>query len=318
MFARKELFAFTTLTGFDIIASQLKPLSLRQSLRQQMSNDLDYINIEFLGAVVNGQIFNLRISKDKFAGKYSYLDGNNQQWMWTAFDTNFITTYNEEYIKSKAEILTDIINDQKNPDGSKNPHVRVFICQNLGVTKDLSQDYGYQYLLPSGSKDSRNWIPRTTSYGYEVSYIDIDLRNGADLEWQQIKLRYLAMLSLSIEEDPRYLGNKHLSFIMKKWNPDIQASIDDPNSICVFNHKFIAKFQPLFSRDGAPEVQQSVRYQKITLTGSYEDVSWHSDWSTRWANNQKFIPIWASSRKINLILFDHYHNFINEYRNRAD
>lgn len=152
---------------------------------------------------------------------------------------------------------------------------------------------------------------------FEVSYIDIDLRGGADLEWQQVKLRYLALLSIMVESDNAYLGSKYQIFIMKKWNADIQASIDDPNSIAVFDHKYITRFQPIFSRPGAVDTSK-VRYQEIKLSGYYEDTSWDSKWSNRWSKDSNFIPIWASTNFPKINDFEYYSNFIRAYKTRND
>jgi len=278
--------------------------------------------IYFYSSIVDGEVFNLKFGKNDFNGKLTQMNGNPAAAWWSALDIDYIEQYNKKIIDKRVEVLKDLIESQASVQGGSKK-VRIFIGQNLGISSDLSTDYGYQYI--EATKDASEWIPQTSSMRSRItgpSYVDISFEDGVDQQWEMTKLRYLVLLSLATEEEftsgsgtNRESGYNYRDFIFIIKKAD--STVDDKNYMAYFNHKYIRSSETILphSNEGAPSSNRR-SFRKIDLTGPYAQMYWSHKFSSRWIEHNSFIPMWVSQRSIRLNLFDDYRNFINQYKTR--
>jgi len=241
----------------------------------------------------------------EFVSKFTHLGGSNKPDWWSAFDNNYIESHNTEIIDKRVDILLDLI---RNLPTHYNKKVRIYVTQNIGISKTSGNDFGYQYI--SSRPGSSEWIPRPDSpFGpYKPAYIDIDL-TSRNQGWELSKLRYSVLLSLSTEKNAQALdlyNPRDFSLIIKKEG----SLFNDANYIAIFNGQYLTQFFPMYSLAGVPSTAR-IRYSQVTLTGPYGDFLLSNDLSNRWTESSNFIPLWVSTTTPKISDFGYYTDFIN-------
>lgn len=276
------------------------------SIRTQFVNFFKELSdskpIHFYGCVVDGAIFSMNFELSWFPSKFTQLDGNTRSSWWSALNPDYIEGYSRQLIDEKVDILVDLINSLPS---KYSKSVRIYISQNLGISKNSGVDFGYQYISATGH--ASEWIPKTTTSTTDrsPSYIDVNL-GAENLNFEISKLRYAVLLSLSMERVlDGFYNTRDFNLIIKEDN----SEQSDPNYIAIFNSRHLTQFFPIYSNDGAP-VSTRIGYSKVNLVGPYSDFLLSSRLSSRWECTGNFIPLWVSSSTPTIKYLEYYKDFI--------
>ncbi len=304
MHTRRSLYKLTETRANDPLSGRRED-SIRTQFLNFFKNQKSSGTITFWGLVIDNAVLSLNFQLSEFDSKFTHLDGNNKPTWWSAFDANYIESHNSKIINDRVNILLDLIG---NLPSRYNKKVRLFITQNIGVSKTSGIDFGYQYI--SSKPGASEWIPRPNSpFGpYIPAYIDIDL-GGGNQAWELSKLRYAVLLSLSAEKNAQRLGfynPRDFSLIIKE-----EGSVfTDAGYLAIFNGQYLTQFSPMHSVAGVPSTTR-ISYSQVVLTGPYGDFLLSNDLSNRWTISSNFIPLWVSGTTPKIKDFGYYTDFIN-------
>ncbi len=264
--------------GSKIVVSALDGTNA-ENLRRQFYDFFENIKIssttiKFHGNVVmdkdnKAQILELEFNKEDFAAKYSNMRIYTKD---RPYDIEYKEQQNKKMNDARVNILKELIESQ--PAGSRK--VRIFIGQDLGVSSELTTDFGCHYMTATSSHVPE-WIPKNslmTSRDPSPVYVDINLEEGVNQVGEIIKLRYIISLSISVENSlkrsvdggiVKAKTNKGFIFIMKPEG----ATVNSPEYIAYFNHEFIRNSEKLVSySSGSPTDHPNRGSERIILTSS--------------------------------------------------